>query len=66
MSVKELAVMLGTVPVCKASIEDISKALRPKNTLSIEDARERLPPEIRDFAHIFADDSGANDLPPHR
>ncbi|KAI1005245.1 hypothetical protein K3495_g2967 [Podosphaera aphanis] len=54
------------IPVCRASIEDISKALRVKPRLSKESAHLRLPNEIKDFAHIFADDKGADDLPPNR
>ncbi|KAI0992888.1 hypothetical protein K3495_g15296, partial [Podosphaera aphanis] len=65
-SIETIASMVRSVPVCKASLEDISKALRPKLSLTEEEARERLPKQIRDFAHLFADDSGANELPPVR
>ncbi|KAI0996435.1 hypothetical protein K3495_g11747 [Podosphaera aphanis] len=65
-TVGDLTSMIKTVPICRASIEDISKALRVKPRLSKDAARLRLPKEIRDFAHIFADDEGADDLPPNR
>ncbi|KAI0994661.1 hypothetical protein K3495_g13520, partial [Podosphaera aphanis] len=63
---KDMASMVKTIPVCRASLEDISKALRGKANLSVQQARDRLPDEIKDFAHLFADDHGANDLPPSR
>ena len=65
-SVNTIASMANEVPVCRASIEDISKALRGKPRLSIEEARLRLPDQVKDFAHLFADSSGADDLPPFR
>lgn len=65
-TVKELTDMIRTVPVCKASLEDINKALRPKPQLSLQEARNRLPSQIKDFAHLFADDNGADKLPPLR
>lgn len=63
---KDMAALLKTVPVCKATLEDISKALRDKPKLSVEQAKLRLPTQIRDFAELFADDKGAEDLPPLR
>ena len=65
-SVNVLTSMADTVPICKASLEDISKALRGKPTVTINQARDRLPGPVKDFAHIFADDAGADDLPPSR
>ncbi|KAI0991762.1 hypothetical protein K3495_g16425, partial [Podosphaera aphanis] len=65
-SVNALTTMARSVPICRASLEDINKALRQKPSLSVEEARERLPDQIKDFAYLFADDSGANDLPPLR
>ena len=62
-SVEYLATMAKTVPICKVTIEDISKALRGKPSLSVEEAQNRLPEQIRSFAHLFADNEGANDLP---
>ncbi|KAI0994789.1 hypothetical protein K3495_g13393, partial [Podosphaera aphanis] len=62
-SAKEMTSMMANVPVCRATIEDISKALREKPKLTREDVRKRLPDQIKDFAHLFADDSGAEDLP---
>ena len=64
--IKKITTMLEKVPVCKATLEDISKALRGKTNLSIEQARNRLPTQVKDFAHLFADDMGANDLPSSR
>ncbi|KAI0995652.1 hypothetical protein K3495_g12528 [Podosphaera aphanis] len=58
--------MLKTVQVFKATIEDINKALRTKPGLSKHDAKLRLPVQLREFAKLFADDTGAEDLPPHR
>lgn len=65
-SVETLTKMSKSVPICKATIEDISKALRGKPNLSVEEARDRLPEYVREFAHLFADGDGANDLPPFR
>ncbi|KAI0992139.1 hypothetical protein K3495_g16047, partial [Podosphaera aphanis] len=61
-----MASMIETVPICRASLEDISKALRDKPDLSVQNARDRLPEEVKKFAHLFADNNGANDLPPCR
>ncbi|KAI0991725.1 hypothetical protein K3495_g16462, partial [Podosphaera aphanis] len=61
-----LTSMVGSVPVCKASIEDISKALRGKPRLTVEQVRERLPEKVKDFAHLFADNAGADELPSSR
>ena len=66
VAIKTMATMVETVPVCKASIEDINKALRGKACLSLEQAQNRLPDQVKDFAHLFADNTGANDLPPLR
>ncbi|KAI0992775.1 hypothetical protein K3495_g15410 [Podosphaera aphanis] len=65
-SAQKMASIVGSVPVCKATIQDISKALQAKPSLTVEQARERLPDQIKDFAHLFADDSGAEHLPPLR
>ncbi|KAI0992903.1 hypothetical protein K3495_g15281, partial [Podosphaera aphanis] len=65
-SVNVVASMTSSVPICRASLEDISKALRIKPQLTTDEARSRLPKEIKDFAHLFADDSGADELPPSR
>ncbi|KAI0997702.1 hypothetical protein K3495_g10488 [Podosphaera aphanis] len=54
---------MGSIPVCKATIQDISKALRGKPSLTVEQARERLPDQVKDFVHLFTDDSGAEILP---
>ena len=54
--------MVKDVPVCKATLEDISKTLRIKEQLSTVQAGLRLPGPIRDFVHLFADDSGAENL----
>lgn len=58
--------IIKEVPVCKVSLDDINKALRSKPRLTLNEARERLPEEIRDYAHLFADSEGADDLPPLR
>ncbi|KAI0991588.1 hypothetical protein K3495_g16599, partial [Podosphaera aphanis] len=58
--------MIRTVPVCRASLTDINKALRTKSKLTIEEACRRLPEQVRDFAHLFADEGGAEELPPSR
>ena len=34
--------MIEEVPVCKVTIEDINKALRPRSSLTIEEARKIL------------------------
>lgn len=65
-SVEVIKEIVKTLPVCKASLEDINKALRSKSCLTIEDARKRLPDQVKDFAHLFADDEGASKLPPSR
>ena len=61
-----MAFMVDTVPVFKASLEDVSKALRDKPKLSVEQAKSRLPDQVKDFARLFADENGAEDLPPSR
>lgn len=45
-------------------MEDIDKALRVNPGIIIEEARARLSSPVKEFAHSFADDSDANDLPP--
>lgn len=65
-TIEVISEMIKTVPVCKASIEDISKALRPKQMVTMEDVKSRLPEEIKDFAHLFTDYDGAQKLPPLR
>lgn len=44
--INTISAMLRQVPVCKASLEDINKALRSKASLSIEEARKRHPREV--------------------
>ena len=58
--------MVEAVPGFKATLEDISKALRDKPKLSVDQARLRLPDPVKAFARLFADDNGAEDLPPLR
>ena len=58
--------MIKTIPVCKASLEDINKVLRVKPSLTMEEARDRLPDPVKEFAYLFADGNGANNLPPSR
>ena len=62
----EMALIMKETPVFKASIEDINKALRSKPNLTLEEARNSLPMQVRDYAHLFADNAGAQNLPPHR
>ncbi|KAI0990968.1 hypothetical protein K3495_g17219, partial [Podosphaera aphanis] len=48
-------------------MNDITKALEPKITESLEDIRSKLPGEVRKYSHIFLDDNKhENSLPPHR
>ena len=65
-SAQLMASIVRTIPICKASLEDISKALRVKPKLTFEEAQKRLPEEVRDFADLFSDENGAGNLPPHR
>ena len=61
-----MASIIKEVPICKISLEDINKALRSKPRLTLQEVRQRLPNQIIDYAHLFADDEGAEDLPPSR
>ncbi|KAI0991649.1 hypothetical protein K3495_g16538 [Podosphaera aphanis] len=61
-----MSAIVKQIPVCKASLEDINKALRTKPCLTTEEAKSRLLEPVKEFAHLFADDNGANNLPPHR
>lgn len=65
-SVETIASYADSVLICRASLEDINKALRNKPRLTTEQARARLPDWVKPFAHMFADDQGAETLPPHR
>lgn len=65
-TMKEMSSMMESIPIYRASIEDISKALQGKQAVTAQDARNRLPEQVKDFAHLFADDTGANNLPPSR
>lgn len=65
-SLADMTCLMKEVPVCKASIEDINKALRSKSSLTLEEAQKSLPLQVKNFAHLFADDAGAQDLPKHR
>ena len=62
----DMAVMMKEIPICRTSIEDINKALRSKPKLTLKEAQDSLPIQVRDYAHIFADNAGAQDLPPNR
>ena len=66
VSAKVMSSVMRTVPVCRATLEDISKALREKPRLTLEEAKLRLPEQVKDFAHLFADNDGAEVLPPQR
>lgn len=65
-SVAVMTSMIKSIPVCKASLDDINKALRVKPKLSLNDAETQLPEEVKDFAHLFSDNDGAEELPPYR
>lgn len=65
-SAKDIGSLIKKVPICKATLEDINKALRTKPSVTLEDARKRLPEQVRDYAHLFADGNGADDLPVSR
>ena len=65
-SINVIKEIVKTLPVCKASLEDINKALRSKSCLTIEDVKKRQPNQVADFAHLFADDESASKLPPTR
>lgn len=65
-TITTMTTLMKSIPVCRASLEDISKALRVKPKLTLEEAKGRLPEEVKDFAHLFADDSGAEALPKPR
>ena len=58
--------MIKSIPICRASLENINKALRIKPKLSLENARNHLPYQVKDFAHLFSDNDGADELPPLR
>lgn len=50
-----------------ATIHDITKALEVKSKLTIEETRDALPEEIKEFAGLFTDDDeGERALSPHR
>lgn len=66
VTVETLSCLENGVTVCKASLEDINKALRTKPCLKLSEARDRLPDPLKKFARLFSDDSGANSLPPSR
>ena len=65
-SVSVMASMIKQVPICKVSLEDINKALRSKPQVTVNEARKRLPEQIKEYAHLFSDDKGADELPPLR
>ena len=54
------------IPICKASLNDINKALRVKPSLSLQEAQKNLPEQVKEYAHLFADRKGAEKLPPSR
>jgi len=55
----------GSVEIFAASMADIQKALAPKAKLTLEEIRERLPPQYRHQLAVF-DPNQAAKLPPHR
>lgn len=64
MSPEGMKSMAKTISVCKASLDDINKALRVKPKLSLKEAYTCLSEQIKDYAHLFADNKGAEELPP--
>lgn len=58
--------MIKKMSVCKASLNDINKALCTKPSVTVEQARDELPELVREFAQLFADSGGADELPPLR
>lgn len=65
-SVEVIKSMIRTIPICRASLDDINKALRTKPSVTLEEARRRLPDQVKEFAHLFTDELDANKLPPNR
>lgn len=65
-SAEFIASMVGTVPVCRATLEDINKAPRKNPSLTVEESKKRLLEQVKELAKLFSDDNGANDLPPLR
>ena len=51
------------VPVARASLEDISKGLKSKPSMTLDSVRNQLPEQVRKFAHLFADGKTSEDLP---
>ena len=54
-----------TLIVFKASLKDITKALRPKVTRTPTEIRKLLPAQYHDYLPLFEGDMAAK-LPPHR
>lgn len=65
-SVEVIKSMIRTIPICRASLDDINKALRTKPSVTLEEARKRLPDQGKEIAHLFKDEIDANKLPPNR
>lgn len=65
-SVEVIKSMIRTIPICRASLDDINKALRTKPSVTLEEARRRLPDQVKEFAHLFTYELDANKLPPNR
>ncbi|KAI1000739.1 hypothetical protein K3495_g7456 [Podosphaera aphanis] len=57
----------NTISVFTASIHDINKMLAPKQRLTQEKIKSKLPHQVQHHLHFFeADDNDSSDLPPHR
>lgn len=54
---------MENVSVCKISLKYFSKALQVKPNVKLDGTERRLHELIKDYAHLFADDSGAENLP---
>ena len=65
-TVAKITSMIKEVPVARASLEDINKALRTKPKITVDSVHDRLPKQVREFAHLFADNNEADELPPLR
>ena len=48
-SAKDIGSLVKKVPICKATLEDINKALQTKPLATLEDARKRLPEQVRNY-----------------
>lgn len=64
--IKEVTSIMGTVPVCKTTIQDISKEFEQKPGITINYVEMRLADPIKEFAYLFANNTGTSILPASR